>query len=146
MTSKENSTPNDYNESEILIELKNENSQLNLELCTLCAQCENLESENKELKEEISTLKEKIKSFEEYIDKIEDNDIIENTQTNNIDILSNSTIQEESDINVLKHHIIELQKEIISLSDNMKEDLINNENMQSEYENQIENLKMILSH
>ena len=50
-------------------------------------------------------------------------------------------IQAETDINVLKHKIIELQKEIIRLSDNIKEDLINNKNMQNEYESQIEVLK-----
>ena len=36
---------------------------------------------------------------------------------------------------------MELQKEIIRLSDNIKEDLINNKNMQNEYESQIEVLK-----
>ena len=141
MASKEYSTVDDCKESEQMIELQNENAQLNLELCTLHTQCENLESENTSLKEEISSLKEKIKNFEEYIEKIEENDIIESTQLNEIDILSNTKIQEEKDINVLKHKIFELQKEIIRLSDNIKEDLINNENMQSDYENQIEILK-----
>ena len=141
MESREYSTVDDCKESEEMIALQNENAQLNLELCTVHTQCETLESENKSLKEEITTLKEKIKSLEEYIDKLEENDFIENTEINEVDILSNSMLQEEKDINVLKHKIIELQKEIIRLSDNIKEDLINNENMQSEYENQIEVLK-----
>ena len=142
MASKEYSTTIDEDkESEEMIALQNENAQLNLELCTLHTQCETLESENKQLKEEILTLKEKIKSLEEYIDKIEENDIIESTEVNEIDILSNSMLQEENDINVLKHKIIELQKEIIRLSDNVKEGLINNESMQNEYESQIETLK-----
>lgn len=141
MASKDYSTVDDYKESEEMTALQNENAQLNLELCTLHTQCENLESENKGLKEEISNLNEKIKSLEDYIDKLEENDIIESTQINEIDILSNSKLQEEDDINILKHKIIELQKEIIRLSDNMKEDLINNENMQKEYESQIEILK-----
>ena len=50
-------------------------------------------------------------------------------------------LQSETDVNVLKHKILELQKEIIRLSDNIKEDLINNKNMQNEYESQIEILK-----
>ena len=136
MASKAYSTVDDYKESEQMIELQNENAHMDLELCILHTQCENLESENKGLKEEISTLKEKIKNFEEYIEKIEENDIIESTQLNEIDILSNSKLQEEKDINVLRHKIIELQKEIIPLSDNLKENLINIENMQNEYENQ----------
>ena len=141
MSLKEYSKVDEFKESEEMIALQNENAQLNLELCTLHTQCETLESDNKSLKEEIASLNEKIKSLEEYIEKIEENDIIENTQINEIDILSNSMLQEENDVNVLKHKIIELQKEIIRLSDNMKEDLINNENMQSEYESQIEILK-----
>ena len=143
MSSKEYSTIDVNKESDELVELQNENAQLNLELCTLHTNYENLESENTSLKEEISSLKEKIKNLEEYIDKIEEDDIVENTQINNndIDILSNSMIQSETDINVLKHKILELQKEIIRLSDNIKEDLINNKNMQNEYEAQIEVLK-----
>ena len=143
MTSKEYSTIEDNKESDELIELQNENSQLNLELCTLHTNYENLEVENISLKEEISSLKEKIKNLEEYIDKIEEDDIVEKTQLNNneIDILSDSMIQSETDINVLKHKIVELQKEVIRLSDNIKEDLINNKNMQNEYESQIEVLK-----
>ena len=88
-------------------------------------------------------MKEKIKNLEEYIDKIEEDDIVEKTQINNneIDILSDSMIQSETDVNVLKHKILELQKEVIRLSDNIKEDLINNKNMQNEYESQIEVLK-----
>ena len=88
-------------------------------------------------------MKEKVKNLEEYIDKIEEDDIVEKTQLNNneIDILSDSMIQSETDINVLKHKIVELQKEVIRLSDNIKEDLINNKNMQNEYETQIEVLK-----
>ena len=132
-------TSNDNNDTDEMVQLQNENAQLNLELCTLHTQCEALELENKGLKEEITNLKEKIKNFEEYIDKIEENDIIENTEVNDIDI--SASIQEENDVNVLKHKIIDLQKEIIRLSDNLKEDLINNENMQSEYESQIEVLK-----
>ena len=143
MTSKEYSTIEDNKESDELIELQNENSQLNLELCTLHTNYENLEVENISLKEEISSLKEKIKNLEEYIDKIEEDDIVEKTQINNneIDILSDSMIQSETDVNVLKHKILELQKEVIRLSDNIKEDLINNKNMQNEYESQIEVLK-----
>ena len=128
----------DDKESDENIKLQNENAQLNLELCTLHTQCESLELENKSLKEELLSLKEKIKTFEEYIDKIEENDIIENTQINENSI---SLLKEENDPNILKHKIIELQKEIIRLSDNIKEDLINNENMKTEYENQIEVLK-----
>ena len=143
MTSKDYSTIDDNKESEELIELQNENAQLNLELCTLHTNYENLETENNTLKEEISSLKEKIKNLEEYIDKIEEDDIVEKTQINNneIDILSDSMIQSETDVNVLKHKILELQKEVIRLSDNIKEDLINNKNMQNEYESQIEVLK-----
>ena len=143
MASKEYSTIDDNKESEELVELQNENAQLNLELCTLHTNYENLEAENITLKDEISSMKEKIKNLEEYIDKIEEDDIVEKTQLNNndIDILSDSMIQSETDINVLKHKIIELQKEIIRLSDNIKEDLINNKNMQNEYESQIEVLK-----
>ena len=143
MTSKDYSTIDDNKESEELIELQNENAQLNLELCTLHTNYENLEAENNTLKEEISSLKEKIKNLEEYIDKIEEDDIVEKTQINNneIDILSDSMIQSETDVNVLKHKILELQKEVIRLSDNIKEDLINNKNMQNEYESQIEVLK-----
>lgn len=128
----------DDKESEESIKLQNENAQLNLELCTLHTQCESLELENKSLKEEILSLQEKIKNFEEYIDKIEENDIIENTQINENSI---SILKEENDPNILKHKIVELQKEIVRLSDNIKEDLINNENMKTEYENQIEILK-----
>jgi chromosome segregation ATPase len=128
----------DDKESEENIKLQNENAQLNLELCTLHTQCESLELENKSLKEEILSLQEKIKNFEEYIDKIEENDIIENTQINENSL---SILKEENDPNILKHKIVELQKEIIRLSDNIKEDLINNENMKTEYENQIEVLK-----
>ena len=143
MTSKEYSTIDDNKESEELVELQNENAQLNLELCTLHTNYENLEAENSTLKEEISSLKEKIKNLEEYIDKIEEDDIVEKTQINNneIDILSDSMIQSETDVNVLKHKIVELQKEVIRLSDNIKEDLINNKNMQNEYESQIDVLK-----
>ena len=128
----------DDKESEENIKLQNENAQLNLELCTLHTQCESLELENKSLKEEILSLQEKIKNFEDYIDKIEENDIIENTQINENSL---SILKEENDPNILKHKIVELQKEIIRLSDNIKEDLINNENMKTEYENQIEILK-----
>ena len=128
----------DDKESEESLKLQNENAQLNLELCTLHTQCESLELENKSLKEEILSLQEKIKNFEEYIDKIEENDIIENTQINENSI---SILNEENDPNILKHKIVELQKEIVRLSDNIKEDLINNENMKTEYENQIEILK-----
>ena len=122
MTSKDYSTIDDNKESEELVELQNENAQLNLELCTLHTNYENLE---------------------EYIDKIEEDDIVEKTQINNneVDILSDSMIQNETDVNVLKHKILELQKEVIRLSDNIKEDLINNKNMQNEYESQIEILK-----
>ena len=141
MTSKEYTNADDFRESEEISALQNENAQLNLELCSLTTQCETLESENKGLKDEISTLNEKIKNLEEYIEKIEENDIVENTKINEINNLSNSILQEENNINVLKHKIIELQKEIIRLNDNMKEDLINNGNMQSEYENQVEILK-----
>ena len=144
MTSKEYSTiDNNNKDTEELVELQNENAQLNLELCTLHTNYENLELENIQLKEEIASLKEKIKNLEEYIDKIEEDDIVENTQINTEEdnILSTSNIQEETDINVLKHKIMELQKEIIRLSDNIKEDLINNKNMQNEYESQIEILK-----
>jgi chromosome segregation ATPase len=143
MASKEYSTIDHDKESDELVELQNENSQLNLELCTLHTNYENLESENNTLKEEIASLKEKIKNLEEYIDKIEEDDIVEKTQLNNndIDILSESMLQSETDVNVLKHKILELQKEIIRLSDNIKEDLINNKNMQNEYESQIEILK-----
>ena len=143
MTSKDYSTIDDNKESEELVELQNENAQLNLELCTLHTNYENLEAENSTLKEEISSLKEKIKNLEEYIDKIEEDDIVEKTQINNneIDILSDSMIQSETDVNVLKHKIVELQKEVIRLSDNIKEDLINNKNMQNEYESQIDVLK-----
>ena len=141
MTSNEYSTIDNNKESDELAELQNENAQLNLELCTLQTNYENLESENNQLKEEITSLKEKIKNLEEYIDKIEEDDIIENTQINEVDILSASNLQEEKDINVLKHKIMELQKEIIRLSDNIKEDLINNKNMQNEYESQIEVFK-----
>ena len=144
MTSKEYSTiDNNNKDTEELVELQNENAQLNLELCTLHTNYENLELENIQLKEEIASLKEKIKNLEEYIDKIEEDDIVENTQINTEEdnILSTSNIQEETDINVLKHKIMELQKEIIRLSDNIKEDLINNKNMQNEYESQIEVLK-----
>ena len=143
MKSKEYSTIDDNKESEELVELQNENAQLNLELCTLHTNYENLEAENLTLKEEISSMKEKIKNLEEYIEKIEEDDIVEKTQLNNneIDILSDSMIQSETDINVLKHKILELQKEVIRLSDNIKEDLINNKNMQNEYESQIEVLK-----
>ena len=142
MTSKEYTPVDDFRESEEISALQNENAQLNLELCSLTTQCETLESENKGLKDEISTLNEKIKNLEEYIDKIEENDIVENAKINEINnITSNSNLQEENNINVLKHKILELQKEIIRLNDNMKEDLINNGNMQSEYENQIEILK-----
>jgi len=131
----------DDKESEESIKLQNENAQLNLELCTLHTQCESLELENKNLKEEIQSLQEKIKNFEEYIDKIEENDIIENTQINENSISILKELKEENDPNILKHKIVELQKEIIRLSDNIKEDLINNENMKTEYENQIEVLK-----
>ena len=141
MTSKEYTNADDFRESEEISALQNENAQLNLELCSLTTQCETLESENKGLKDEISTLNEKIKNLEEYIEKIEENDIVENTKINQINNISNSILQEENNINVLKHKIIELQKEIIRLNDNMKEDLINNGNMQSEYENQVEILK-----
>ena len=143
MTSKDYSTIDENKESEELIELQNENAQLNLELCTLHTNYENLEAENITLKDEITSLKEKIKNLEEYIDKIEEDDIVEKTQINNneIDILSDSMIQSETDVNVLKHKILELQKEVIRLSDNIKEDLINNKNMQNEYESQIEVLK-----
>ena len=143
MTSKEYSTIENEKESDELVELQNENAQLNLELCTLHTNYENLEAENASLKEEITSLNEKIKNLEEYIEKIEEDDIVEKTQINNneVDILSDSVIQAETDINVLKHKIIELQKEIIRLSDNIKEDLINNKNMQNEYESQIEVLK-----
>ena len=143
MASKEYSTIDHDKESDELVELQNENAQLNLELCTLHTNYENLESENNTLKEEIASLKEKIKNLEEYIDKIEEDDIVEKTQLNNndIDILSESMLQSETDVNVLKHKILELQKEIIRLSDNIKEDLINNKNMQNEYESQIEILK-----
>ena len=143
MTSKDYSTIDDNKESEELVELQNENAQLNLELCTLHTNYENLEAENITLKDEITSLKEKIKNLEEYIDKIEEDDIVEKTQINNneIDILSDSMIQSETDVNVLKHKILELQKEVIRLSDNIKEDLINNKNMQNEYESQIEILK-----
>ena len=143
MTSKDYSTIDDNKESEELVELQNENAQLNLELCTLHTNYENLEAENSTLKEEISSLKEKIKNLEEYIDKIEEDDIVEKTQINNneVDILSDSMIQSETDVNVLKHKIVELQKEVIRLSDNIKEDLINNKNMQNEYESQIDVLK-----
>ena len=140
MASKEYSTVDESKENEEIVALQNENAQLNLELCSLTTQCETLESENKGLKDEISTLNEKIKNLEDYIEKIEENDIVENTKINEINNISNS-IQEENNINVLKHKIIELQKEIIRLNDSMKEDLINNGNMQSEYENQIEILK-----
>ena len=138
MSSKNNSANDDTKESDELIELQNENSQLNLELCTLSTQCENYELENKSLKEEIAKLKDKIKYYEEYVDKIEENDILESTTLNEIDILSNSTIQDEKDINVLKHKVIELQKEIVRLNDNIKEELINKEKMQSNYEEQLE--------
>ena len=143
MTSKDYSTIDDNKESEELVELQNENAQLNLELCTLHTNYENLEAENITLKDEITSLKEKIKNLEEYIDKIEEDDIVEKTQINNneVDILSDSMIQNETDVNVLKHKILELQKEVIRLSDNIKEDLINNKNMQNEYESQIEILK-----
>ena len=143
MASKEYSTIDHDKESDELVELQNENAQLNLELCTLHTNYENLESENNTLKEEIASLKEKIKNLEEYIDKIEEDDIVEKTQLNNndIDILSESMLQSETDVNVLKHKILELQKEIIRLSDNIKEDLINNKNMQNEYDSQIEILK-----
>ena len=143
MTSKEYSTIENEKESDELVELQNENAQLNLELCTLHTNYENLEAENITLKDEITSLKEKIKNLEEYIDKIEEDDIVEKTQINNneIDILSDSMIQSETDVNVLKHKIVELQKEVIRLSDNIKEDLINNKNMQNEYESQIEVLK-----
>ena len=58
MESREYSTVDDCKESEEIINLQNENAQLNLELCTVHTQCETLESENKSLKEEITTLKE----------------------------------------------------------------------------------------
>ena len=141
MASNEPTPNDDFKESAEMEALQNENAQLNLEICTLTTQYETLESENKGLKDEISTLNEKIKNLEEYIDKIEENDIIENTHINEIDILSNTELQEENDINILRHKIIELQKEIIRLNDNTKEDLILNENMQTEYESQIEILK-----
>ena len=142
MKSEEYTHDDDFKENEEISALQNENAQLNLEICSLTTQCETLESENKGLKDEISTLNEKIKNLEEYIDKIEENDIVENAKINEINnIASSSNLQEENNINVLKHKILELQKEIIRLNDNMKEDLINNGNMQSEYENQIEILK-----
>jgi len=46
MTSKEYSTIDDNKESDELVELQNENAQLNLELCTLHTNYENLEAEN----------------------------------------------------------------------------------------------------
>ena len=144
MTSKEYATIENNQDSDELVELQNENAQLNLELCTLHTNYENLEAENASLKEEISSLNEKIKNLEEYIEKIEEDDIVEKTQINNneVDILSDSVIQAETDINVLKHKIIELQKEIIRLSDYKKEDLINNKNMQNEYWRKYLKLKM----
>ena len=128
MKSEEYTHDDDFKENEEISALQNENAQLNLEICSLTTQCETLESENKGLKDEISTLNEKIKNLEDYIEKIEENDIVENTKINEINNISNS-IQEENNINVLKHKIIELQKEIIRLNDSMKEDLINNGNM-----------------
>ena len=49
-------------DTEELVELQNENAQLNLELCTLHTNYENLELENIQLKEEIASLKEKRKT------------------------------------------------------------------------------------
>ena len=46
MTSKEYSTIENEKESDELVELQNENAQLNLELCTLHTNYENLETEN----------------------------------------------------------------------------------------------------
>ena len=74
-----------------------------IELFALYTQSESLELENKRLKEEILSLQEKIKNFEEFIDKIEENDIIENTQINENSI---SILNEENDPNILKHKIV----------------------------------------
>ena len=104
MTSKEYSTiDNNNKDTEELVELQNENAQLNLELCTLHTNYENLELENIQLKEEIASLKEKIKNLEEYIDKIEEDDIVENTQINTEEenILSTSNIQTVFNISII---------------------------------------------
>jgi len=73
----------------------------------------------------MASLKEKIKNLEEYIDKIEEDDIVEKTQLNNndIDILSESMLQSETDVNVLKHKIkykINIKTSNIKLKKNKK--------------------------
>ena len=58
MASNEPTPNDDFKESAEMEALQNENAQLNLEICTLTTQYETLESENKGLKDEISTLNE----------------------------------------------------------------------------------------
>ena len=73
MTSKEYATIENNQDSDELVELQNENAQLNLELCTLHTNYENLEAENASLKRKNdNTYKEKYEKLLEENRKLQE--------------------------------------------------------------------------
>ena len=115
-------------ESDEISKVQNLNQKLNIEICNLQSLNQTLEIENKNLKEEIESYKIKINNYEEYIQSLDG----EKKETNNEDL---------NDINYLKTKYLEYQKEIERLNEFISEELIQSENMQNDYENQIQSLR-----